>query len=180
MPSLESFLTWLVRSSSHQQAVASVSTCCWTRERLVAYGKGPFNRVKAAMTMQQGSLSQHRRSSLMPRAAVVVACLLVVIRVVAGFVCHTCFVDFEQPTSRSFHLHAGGDRDPCHHGQAEASPLTTWACTVTQDETAFILPEVPRLPLVVSAFVLLVLLLMSYRTLFEIAAHGRGPPVVLS
>ncbi len=180
MPSLESFLSWLVRSSSHQQAVASVSTCCWTRERLVAYGKGPFNRVKAAMTMQQGSLSQHRRSSLMPRAAVVVACLLVVIRVVAGFVCHTCFVDFEQPTSRSFHLHAGGDRDPCHHGQAEASPLTTWACTVTQDETAFILPEVPRLPLVVSAFVLLVLLLMSYRTLFEIAAHGRGPPVVLS
>lgn len=157
-----------------------MSTCCWTRERLVAYGTGPFNRVKAAMTMQQGSLSQHRRSSLMPRAAVVVACLLVVIRVVAGFVCHTCFVDFEQPTSRSFHLHAGGDRDPCHHGQAEASPLTTWACTVTQDETAFILPEVPRLPLVVSAFVLLVLLLMSYRTLFEIAAHGRGPPVVLS
>jgi len=108
------------------------------------------------------------------------ACLLVVIRLVAGFVCHTCFIDFEKPASRSFHLHAGGDRDPCHHGQAEASPLTTWACTVTQDETAFILPEVPRLPLVVSEFVPLVLLLLSYRTLFQIAAHGRGPPVLLS
>jgi hypothetical protein len=136
--------------------------------------------VKAAMTIQQDSLSQHRRSGLMPRAAVLVACLLVVIRVVAGFVCHTCFIDFEKPYSRSFHLHAGGDRDPCHHGQAEAGPLTAWACTVTQDETAFILPEVPRLPLVVSTFVSLVLLLLSYRTLFEIAAYGRGPPVVLS
>ena len=132
------------------------------------------------MTIQQGSLSQHRRSNLAPQTAVIVACLLIVIRVVAGFVCHTCFVDFEKPTSRSFHLHAGGDRDPCHHGQAEASPLTTWACTVTQDETAFILPDIPRLPLVVSEFVPLVLLLLSYRTLFQITAHGRGPPVHFS
>ena len=132
------------------------------------------------MTIQQGSLSQHRRSNLAPQTAVIVACLLIVIRVVAGFVCHTCFVDFEKPTSRSFHLHAGGDRDPCHHGQAEASPLTTWACTVTQDETAFILPDIPRLPLVVSEFVTLVLLLLSYRTLFQIVAHGRGPPVHFS
>ena len=147
---------------------------------MIAYGTRPLNRVKVAMMMTQGLLSQHRRSSLAPRTAVAVACLLVVIRVIAGFVCHTCFVDFERPTSRSFHLHAGGDRDPCHHGQAEASPLTTWACTVTQDETAFIIPEVPRLPLVVSAFVPLVLLLLSYRTLFEIAAHGRGPPVTYS
>ena len=132
------------------------------------------------MTIQQGSLSQHRRSNLAPQTAVIVACLLIVIRVVAGCVCHTCFLDFEQPTSRSFHLHAGGDRDPCHHGQAEASPLTTWACTVTQDETAFILPDIPRLPLVVSEFVPLVLLLLSYRTLFQITAHGRGPPVHFS
>ena len=132
------------------------------------------------MTIQQGSLSQHRRSNLAPQTAVIVACLLIVIRVVAGFVCHTCFIDFEKPASRSFHLHAGGDRDPCHHGQAEASPLTTWACTVTQDETAFILPDIPRLPLVVSEFVPLVLLLLSYRTLFQIVAHGRGPPVHFS
>lgn len=120
------------------------------------------------------------RTGRAPSMLFVVSCLLVAIRVVAGFVCHTCFVDFERPTSRSFHLHAGGDRDPCHHGQAEASPLTTWACTVTQDETAFILPDVPRLPIVVSEFVPLVVLLLSYRTLFQIAAHGRGPPVVLS
>ncbi len=132
------------------------------------------------MTIQQRSVSQHRRSSLMPRAAVIVACLLVVIRLVAGFVCHTCFIDFEKPASRSFHLHAGGDHDPCHHGQAEASPFTTWACTVTQDETAFILPDIPRLPLVVSEFVPLVLLLLSYRTLFQITANGRGPPVHFS
>lgn len=147
---------------------------------MIAYGTRPLNRVKVAMMMTQGLLSQHRRSSLAPRTAVAVACLLVVIRVIAGFVCHTCFVDFERPTSRSFHLHAGGDRDPCHHGQAEASPLTTWACTVTQDETAFILPDVPRLPIVVSEFVPLVVLLLSYRTLFQIAAHGRGPPVTYS
>jgi hypothetical protein len=51
---------------------------------------------------------------------------------------------------------------------------------VTQDETAFILPDIPRLPLVVSEFVPLVLLLLSYRTLFQIVAHGRGPPVHFS
>ncbi len=125
-------------------------------------------------------MSLPRRTGRAPSLLFVVACLLVAIRVVAGFVCHTCFIDFERPTSRSFHLHAGGDRDPCHHGQAEASPLTTWACTVTQDETAFILPDIPRLPLVVSEFVPLVLLLLSYRTLFQIVAHGRGPPVHVS
>lgn len=125
-------------------------------------------------------MSLRGRTGRAPSLLFFVACLLVAIRVAAGFVCHTCFIDFEKPTSRSFHLHAGGDRDPCHHGQAEASPLTTWACTVTQDETAFILPDIPRLPVVVSAFVSLVLLLLSYRTLFEIAAYGRGPPVVLS
>ncbi len=125
-------------------------------------------------------MSLRERARRAPSMLFVVACLLVAIRVVAGFVCHTCFVDFEKPASRSFHLHAGGDRDPCHHGQAEASPLTTWACTVTQDETAFILPDVPRLPIVVSEFVPLLLLLLSYRTLFQIAAHGRGPPVTYS
>jgi len=105
-----------------------------------------------------------------------VACLLVVIRIVAGFVCHTCFVDFEQPASRSFHLHAGGDRDPCHHGRVEASPLITWACTVTQDETAFILPDIPRLPLLVSLFVPLTFVVLSFGGRPLMVAHGRGPP----
>lgn len=140
---------------------------------LQLYGVHPVNDI-----FQFASI--RGRTGRTPSLLVFVACLLVAIRLVAGFVCHTCFIDFEKPTSRSFHLHAGGDRDPCHHGRAEASPLTTWACTVTQDETAFILPEIPRLPIVVSELVPLVLLLLSYRTLFEIVAHGRGPPVPLS
>jgi len=110
----------------------------------------------------------------------VVACLLIAIRVVAGFVCHTCFIDFERPASRSFHLHAGGDQDPCHHGQAEASPLVTWACTVTQDETAFILPDIPRLPLLVSLFVPLTFIVLSFSGRPLVVAHGRGPPIPLS
>ena len=98
------------------------------------------------------------------------------VRMVGGFICNTCYLDFEQPKSRSFHLHGGGDREPCHHGKPEASPLIQWACTVMQDESAFVLPEIPRLPVVISFFESLVLLLVSYRTLFPIAAHGRGPP----
>ena len=123
------------------------------------------------------SASQHHRFSLAPRTALAVACLLIVIRLVAGFLCHTCFVDFEKPASRSFHLHAGGDHEPCHHGQAEASLLITWACTVTQDETAFILPEIPRLPLLVSLFVSLTVLAFSFGGRPLVVAHGRGPPV---
>jgi hypothetical protein len=147
---------------------------------MVSYGKASFDRFSFPVATMPVSASQHHRFSLAPRAALAVACLLIVIRLVAGFLCHTCFVDFEKPASRSFHLHAGGDQDPCHHGRVEGSPLTNWACAVTQDETAFILPEIPRLPIVVSEFVPLVVLLLSYRTLFEIVAHGRGPPVPLS
>lgn len=106
--------------------------------------------------------------------------LLIAIRLVAGFVCMTCFTDFERPQSRSFHLHAGGDLNPCHHGRVAASPLTNWACAVTQDDVAFILPVVPRLPIISSLFVPLVLLLASYRNASLIAAHGRGPPVFFS
>jgi hypothetical protein len=143
---------------------------------MVAYGKEPFARLEPSMTIQQTPVSWHRRSGLAPRVAVAVACLLVVIRIVAGFVCHTCFVDFEKPASRSFHLHAGGDRDPCHHGRVESSPLITWACTVTQDETAFILPDIPRLPLLVSLFVPLVFVVLSFGGRPLVVAHGRGPP----
>ncbi|HMU32042.1 MAG TPA: hypothetical protein PLY42_18810 [Nitrospira sp.] len=117
-----------------------------------------------------------RRSDWISRLLAVMACLLIGVRLVGGFVCNTCYLDFEKPASRSFHLHGGGDREPCHHGQPEASPLIQWACTVMQDESAFVLPDIPRLPVVISLFVPLVLLLVSYRTLFPIAAHGRGPP----
>lgn len=117
------------------------------------------------------------RTGQPPTLVLLVACLLVSIRLVAGFVCFTCFTDFEKPTSRSFHLHAGGDLIPCHHGRVEANPLISWACTVTQDESAFILPEVPRLPIIVSLFVPLFLFAVSYGGRPLIAARGRDPPV---
>lgn len=120
-----------------------------------------------------------RRSGWISRLLAVIACLLIGARLVGGFICNTCYLDFEQPKGRSFYLHGGGDREPCHHGQPEASPFTQWACTVMQDESAFVLPDIPRLPVVVSLFVPLVLLLVPYCTLFPIAAHGRGPPAGL-
>jgi hypothetical protein len=45
-----------------------------------------------------------------------------------------------------------------------------------QDETAFILPDIPRLPVVVSFFVSLFLLVVSYANRLPITAHGRSPP----
>jgi hypothetical protein len=110
------------------------------------------------------------------RVGIGVACLLIVIHLVAGFVCHTCFFDFEKPKTRSFHLHAGGDLNPCHHGRSEINPLTGWACMVTQDDTAYILPEIPRLPIMVSLFVPLVSSLTSHADRPLVTAHGRGPP----
>ncbi len=105
------------------------------------------------------------------------ACLLVAIRLVAGVVCSTCFNEFEQPQIRTFHLHGGGDHEACHHGRAEASPLVNWACAVSQDDSAFLLPEIPQLPVIVSLSVPLVLLLISFCSVSLITAHGRGPPV---
>lgn len=132
------------------------------------------------MTMQQAHAPRNWRSGPAPRLAVAIACLLIAIRLVAGFVCHTCFFDFERPTSRSFHLHAGGDQNPCHHGRVEGNPLTNWACAVTQDENAFILPEIPRLPLLVSLLVSLIVLVLSFNGRPLVAAHGRGPPLRVS
>lgn len=105
-----------------------------------------------------------------------IACLLVCIRLIAGVICSTCILPLELVKSRVAHLHSGGDHEPCSHGRTQAGPLVQWACTVTQDETAFILPEIPCLPVVVSVFVPLVLFLVSYDSLFLITAHGRGPP----
>lgn len=110
------------------------------------------------------------------RVGIVIASLLIVIHIVAGFVCHTCFFDLEQSKTRSFHLHSGDDLNPCHHGRSEVHPLTGWACMVTQDDTAYILPEIPRLPVMVSLFVPLVPLLISHADRPLVMAHGRGPP----
>ena len=120
--------------------------------------------------------SQPRKSTLV---GIGLACLLVVIHLVAGFVCHTCFFDIEQPKTRSFHLHSGDDLNPCHHGRNEIHPLNSWACSVMQDDTAFILPEIPQLPIMISFFVVLFLLDVSYTGRTSITAHGRSPPLVL-
>ena len=120
------------------------------------------------------------RSGQVSRFVALLACLLVCIRLVAGVVCSACFNEFEQPPGRTFYLHGGGDHHACHHGRAQLTPLVAWACSVNEDDTAFVLPDIPRLPIAVSVFVPLVLLLVSYRTLLLIAAHGRGPPVRVS
>jgi hypothetical protein len=122
----------------------------------------------------------HQRRGQVPSLVLLFVCLLVGIRLAAGFVCFTCFADFEKPKTRNFYLHSGGDADPCHHGQPPVNPLTNWACTVTQDDPAFILPEVPRLPVIVSLFAPLFPLAVSYEGRPLIAAHGRGPPFFFS
>ncbi|SPP63724.1 hypothetical protein [Nitrospira lenta] len=121
-----------------------------------------------------------RLSGRASQAVMLVACLLVCIRLIAGVICSTCILPLELVKSSVAHLHSGGDHEPCGHGRTEAVPLVQWACTVTQDETAFVLPEIPRLPVVVSVFVPLVLVLVSYQSRSLIATHGRGPPVSIS
>lgn len=132
--------------------------------------------------MNREAAAQHlsRTTGAVPPAIWLVVCILIGIRLVAGFVCHTCFFDLEQPTTRSFHLHAGGDQNPCHHGRVEINPLVSWACAVTQDESAFILPDVPRLPIIASLFFPLFLLAVFYGERPLIAAHSRGPPFFFS
>lgn len=115
---------------------------------------------------------QGRRS----RHAVLLALFLIGIRLVAGFLHVSCFNEIEPPPARSFHLHAGGDRIPCHHGKASTSPLSDWACSVNQDESAFILPDVPLLPVVVALFLPFLLFGVSFGSRSAIVPHGRGPP----
>ena len=124
-------------------------------------------------------MSHNVHPRLVARVGIGGACLLIVIHLVAGFVCHTCFFDLEQPKARSFHLHSGDDLNPCHHGRNEIHPLNSWACSVMQDDTAFILPEIPQLPVMISFFVVLFLRDVSYTGRTSITAHGRSPPLVL-
>ena len=110
------------------------------------------------------------------RIPVLLACALISIRLTADLLCATCFNELELSTSRSFYLHEGTDRDRCHHGKPAGSPLAQWACSVKQDDQAFLLPEVPRLSFVVSAVALVVPLQASYLSVSTFTAHGRGPP----
>ena len=118
------------------------------------------------------SRPSRRTSSLLA----LIACLLVGIHVVAEYVCMTCTYPTDEPSARSFHLHSGEDRDPCHHGKPEPNPLTAWACAVTQDDDAVVLPDIPLLPTLVALFVPLVILRVAYHNISLVAAQSRGPP----
>lgn len=107
------------------------------------------------------------------------ACLLVGIHVVAEYVCMTCTYPTDEPSARSFHLHSGEDRDPCHHGRPEPNPLTAWACAVTQDDDAVVLPDIPRLPVISSVFLPFHKSLAPKSNTTLIAAVSRGPPSLL-
>ena len=96
------------------------------------------------------------------RAILWLACFLACIRLIAVGICSTCFDEFETPTSRAFYLHDGSDHDACHHGRAPVGPLVAWACEITQDDAGFVLPDIHRLPVIVSVFVTLTLLVLYY------------------
>ncbi|ULA69542.1 MAG: conserved exported protein of unknown function [Nitrospira sp.] len=106
-----------------------------------------------------------------------VACLLCCIRVLAVTICSACFAEFESSPTRGFYLHDGSDHDACHHGRAPVGPFATWACQVTQDAAEFVLPDIPRLPVIVSFFVPLSLLMGYWRDRLLLAGKGRSPPL---
>ena len=128
-----------------------------------------------ALRFMHSSRSSSRTSSLLG----LMACLLVGIHVVAEYVCMTCTYPTDEPSARSFHLHSGEDRDPCHHGRPEPNPLTAWACAVTQDDDAVVLPDIPRLPVISSVFLPFHKSLAPKSNTTLIAAVSRGPPSLL-
>ena len=70
-------------------------------------------------------------------------------------------------------------KQPLSKREVEVDPVTAWACQVNKDEPACVLPEIPRLPVLVSFFVPLILLMWSYPGRPLVAAHGRGPPFLV-
>lgn len=130
------------------------------------------------MTDTVRAFQQDRRTPRSTRAAVLLAVSLIAIRLIAAIVCATCFTELETPLQRSFHIHSGNDHDPCHRGQASPTPLVNWACWVNQDDDAYVLPEVLRLPVIVSVLIPLVLFDVSYRGRPLISSTGRSPPFV--
>lgn len=121
-------------------------------------------------------IQSRRGSGRGARLLGVMACLLIGIHLVAGYVCMSCTYPTEEPRVRSFHLHSGEDRNPCHHGRPEPNPLTAWACAVTQDDDAVVLPDIPLLPILVALFVPLVILRVAYHNISLVADQSRGPP----
>lgn len=108
---------------------------------------------------------------------VLLACLLIGIRLIAGAVSEACFFDLEIPAARTVHIHSAGDHDHCHHGRYSVPPLLAWACSACKDANEFTLPDIPYLPILVSFFVPLLFLVLSCGSRPLIAARGRGPPL---
>jgi hypothetical protein len=108
---------------------------------------------------------------------VLLACLLIGIRLIAGALSEACFFDLEVPSTRTVHIHSAGDHDHCSHGRYNVPPLLAWACSACKDANEFTLPDIPYLPILVSFFVPLLFLLLSFGSRPLIAARGRGPPL---
>jgi hypothetical protein len=115
------------------------------------------------------------RSGRTPRLVALLACLLIGIRFAASIVCSTCFHRLGAGERRGPSISIAGGIVIAVPPWAELRPACgfVWACSVNEDESAFVLPEIPRLPVVVSIFVPLVFLLISYRSL--IPDYGQWP-----
>jgi len=121
--------------------------------------------------------SVDRRRGRACTSIIVLACLLIGIRLLAGAISEICFFDLEVPPVRTVHIHSAGDHDHCHHGRYSVPPLLAWACSACKDAGEFTLPDIPHLPILVSFFVPLFLLVLSFGSRPLIAARGRGPPL---
>lgn len=124
----------------------------------------------------RGFSVDHRRGRART-SIIALACLLIGIRLLAGAISEICFFDLEVPPVRTVHIHSTGDLDHCHHGRYSVPPLLAWACSACKDAGEFTLPDSPRLPILVSFFVPLFLLTLSFGSRPLIAARGRGPPL---
>ena len=118
-----------------------------------------------------------RRGARARRPIVLLACLLIGIRLIAGAVSEACFFDLEVPSTRTVHIHSAGDHDHCPHGRYSVPPLLAWACSACKDANEFALPEAPPLPILESFFVPLSVQAVPFDGLSLIAARGRGPPL---
>ena len=129
------------------------------------------------MNLTLRGFSVDRRRGRARTSIIVLACLLIGIRLLAGAISEICFFDLEVPPVRTVHIHSAGDHDHCHHGRYSVPPLLAWACSACKDAGEFTLPDSPHLPILVSFFVPLFLLVLSFGSRPLIAARGRGPPL---
>lgn len=124
------------------------------------------------------SLSPAPRVGQTSLPIVLLVCLLVGIRLMAESISASCFFDLQTPTARTFHIHGVGVHAHCDHGRYKVSPLVDWACSVCKDADGYALPQIPRLPILVSFFVPLFFPVVSFGSRALIVPHGRGPPLL--